>query len=140
AALVSHRGWDPGALDVARPLARRLRAPLVAGRHTRLLVDLNRSPTNRGVFSAVTRALPAAERTRLIDRHHRPHWTRVREAVDRLSAGGRRVVHVAVHSFAPTLGGVERAIDVGLLYDPHRGSVRALCRSWRDALAAADPS
>jgi predicted N-formylglutamate amidohydrolase len=52
--LASHRGWDPGALTAARELARVLRAPLIFSRVTRLLIDLNRSPGHRALFSAVT--------------------------------------------------------------------------------------
>jgi predicted N-formylglutamate amidohydrolase len=43
ALLDSHRGWDPGALQMARALSTALRAPLVASTTSRLLVDLNRS-------------------------------------------------------------------------------------------------
>ena len=42
ALLESHRGWDPGALVMARALSRGLRAPLFASTTSRLLVDLNR--------------------------------------------------------------------------------------------------
>ncbi len=50
--LASHRGWDLGALSVAKHLAQALRAPLIAGKFSRLLVDLNRSANNPKAFSA----------------------------------------------------------------------------------------
>ena len=53
--LASHRGWDPGTLDLARRLAAAFGAPLVAATTTRLLVDLNRSPHNPRAFSEITR-------------------------------------------------------------------------------------
>jgi predicted N-formylglutamate amidohydrolase len=40
--LASHRGWDPGAFDLARRLARLLDVPLIAHHITRLLMDVNR--------------------------------------------------------------------------------------------------
>jgi len=130
--LRSHRGWDPGALLVARRLARALDAPLVAATTTRLLVDLNRSPHNPRVFSERTRALPRAARAALLERHHAPHWQRVRAAIARED----RVIHVAVHSFTPVLRGRRREFEVGLLYDPRREAERRLAKRWQRRLTA----
>jgi predicted N-formylglutamate amidohydrolase len=47
ALLDSHRGWDPGALPIARALAREMNAPLIYSTISRLLVELNRSPHHR---------------------------------------------------------------------------------------------
>ena len=44
--LASHRGWDPGALTLARLLARRLRRPLLSVSWSRLFVEANRAPHN----------------------------------------------------------------------------------------------
>ena len=60
--LDSHRGWDPGALTLARALSKAMAAPLVVSTTSRLLVDLNRSEHHRAVFSSITLALPDAER------------------------------------------------------------------------------
>src|SRR4051794_3028810 len=48
--LVRHIAWDPGALGVSRSLARRLDAPLVHSRVSRLVLDCNREP---GLFDSV---------------------------------------------------------------------------------------
>ncbi len=138
--LCSHRGWDPGALSVARALARRLGLPLLAVTWSRLLVEPNRSPTNRHVWSAYTAALPAAERARILDRYWRPHRRAVEGAVRGLVARGCRVVHVAVHSFAPEIDGEVRNADVGLLYDPRRAGEKALCARWQPILEGLDPA
>lgn len=135
--LASAWGWDPGALDVARRLSRRLGAPLLAATTTRLLVDLNRSPHNPAVFSDRTRGLPRAERTALLDLHHRPHWDRVRAA---LAASGGPVLHVAVHSFAPVWRGVRRPFELGILYDPRRRGERSLAGAWKRSLEASAPA
>jgi predicted N-formylglutamate amidohydrolase len=134
--LASHRGFDAGALDVARRLARAWRAPLVAASTTRLLVDLNRSPHNPRVFSAFTRGLPRAHRDALLARHHRPHWQRVRAA---LSASPRGVLHLAIHSFTPVLGGERRDFGIGILYDPKRRAERERARAWQQRLTRALP-
>jgi predicted N-formylglutamate amidohydrolase len=141
ALLRSHRGWDPGALDVARSLSRSLAAPLVSATTTRLLVDLNRSPHNRAIFSAHTRDLSNDARAALIEHVHEPHWERVRRALDdALAAAGPPVVHVAVHSFTPRLDGRVRDFELGLLYDPARGIERRFALAWRSALRARAPS
>ncbi len=137
--LRSHRGWDPGAADVARALARSLGAPLLLGDVTRLLVDLNRSPHNPAVFGAFARELSPAERAWLLERYHAPHWRAVVEAVEAARARGDWVLHVAVHSFAPVVRGERRAFDVGLLYDPRRAPERRLAAEWKTRLASSDP-
>ena len=131
ALLRSHHGWDAGALRVARGLAAAISAPLIAATTTRLLVDLNRSPHNPRVFSALTRALPRDERRALLARYHRPHWDRVRAALD---AHPGRTLHVAVHSFTPRWNGEPREFRIGLLYDPQRSRERELAREWQRRL------
>jgi len=131
--LASHRGFDAGALACAQQLARALGSPLVAATTTRLLVDLNRSPHNPRVFSSWSRSLPRGARERLLADVHAAHWSRVRRALD---AAERRaaVVHVALHSFTPSLEGEQRKFDVGLLYDPRRARERAFALALRAAL------
>ena len=136
--LESHRGWDPGALTLARALAKALDAPLVANTTSRLLVDLNRSEHHRALFSSITRALPDAERERILDEVYRPYRDRVEQFVDGAVARGR-VVHLSTHSFAPLLHGERRRADVGLLYDPSRRPEKAFCDTWILALGAALP-
>lgn len=140
ALLASHRGWDPGALSLARLAARRTGAPLVAATVTRLLVELNRSPHNPRVFSSITRPLPAVRRRALFERYHRTHWERVEREIRAALARAPRVVHVAFHSFTPVLGEERRDFGVGLLYDPARPRERTFCDAWVAALAAAAPS
>jgi predicted N-formylglutamate amidohydrolase len=134
--LASDRGWDPGALAMARRLARALDAPLISATTTRLLVDLNRSPQNPAVFSELTRALPPPQRALLLERHHRPHWERVRAGV---AAGKSRVVHLGVHSFTPVWSGTRRHFEIGILYDPKRRGERALAREWKRQIEGACP-
>lgn len=137
--LASHRGWDAGALALAEALARALDAPLLGATVSRLLVDLNRSPTNRAVFSEFTRGLPAGERQTILDRYHTPHRNRVHEAVARLARGGEPVVHLGVHTFTPCFNGVVRRTEVALLYDPRRRGERELCHRWAAELKRALP-
>lgn len=139
--LASHRGHDPGALAMARTLARTLGAPLVAARISRLLVELNRSPGRQFRFSPVMRNAPVALRAEVCRRYYVPYWTAVEAFVARARANGERVVHISSHSFTPSLDGeMVRRADVGLLYDPARDGERVLCERWQDALSARLPN
>jgi predicted N-formylglutamate amidohydrolase len=137
--LESHRGWDPGALQLARVLAGRLRRPLLAITWSRLLVEANRSESNPRIWSRYTAPLPRAERERILERWWRPHRNAVETAVSAGIAGSRRVLHVAVHSFTPRLGGEVRNAEIGLLYDSRRRHEAKLCRRWAAILRRLDP-
>jgi predicted N-formylglutamate amidohydrolase len=137
--LESHRGWDPGALRLARLMARRLDVPLLATRWSRLLVESNRSPSNPRIWSRFTRELPREERRSILDRYWRPHREEVEEAVLEAIGRGERVVHVAVHSFTPVLDGQARNADVAFLYDSKRARETQLARRWSTLLRDDSP-
>ncbi|HET6343409.1 MAG TPA: N-formylglutamate amidohydrolase [Myxococcota bacterium] len=132
ALLESHRGYDAGALQVARAMARVTGAPLFASTVSRLLVDLNRSQGHPALFSRITRELGKADRLRILHAYYVPHRGAVEESV--ASAIRRRVavLHLCVHSFTPELDGVVRNADIGLLFDPRRPGEAAFCRRWRE--------
>ena len=138
-ALASHRGWDPGALNVARTMAARLPALLEYATLSRLVVDLNRSPRHPRVFSEFTRVLDADRRARLLLHYHTPYRSKVDAWVAERVTRGREVVHVGVHSFTPVLDGVVRHADVALLYDPARDAERDLAARWIAGLERALP-
>jgi predicted N-formylglutamate amidohydrolase len=138
--LASHRGWDPGALALARLIARELDRPLHAVTWSRLFVEANRAPTNRRIWSRFTKDLPKPERDRILDRWWRPHREAVEAAVAAALARGRRVVHVAVHSFTPELDGEVRNADIGFLYDSRHKREAQFCHRWAAALGGLDPT
>lgn len=139
ALLRSHRGWDPGALVLARTMARRFGVPAIATTTTRLLVDTNRSAGHPQRFSEATRGLPASERARIVAEHWAPHRARVETSVEAAMQGRALAMHVACHSFTPVLDGVARHTDVGLLFDPRRSHEAAVARAWQTALRARIP-
>lgn len=132
--LKSHRGWDPGALELAERFAKELAAPLYFSTVSRLLVELNRSLHHRSLFSQYTRNLSPAEKQAIVRDYYLPHRQTVEQQVAKLVAGGKRVLHVGVHSFTPELDGEVRRADIGLLYDPRRNWERAFCAQWQACL------
>ena len=139
ALLDSHRGYDPGALVMARELARAFTAPLVTSTISRLVIDLNRSLGHPQLFSAATRGAPAALRAEIVERHYLPYRAQVERLVRLSVSRGRRVIHISSHSFTPELDGKVRCADVGLLYDPARRGEAALCARWKASQAELDP-
>ncbi len=119
--LATHRGYDLGALEVARGLAKALRAPLHYATTTRLLVDLNRSLHLKGVWSSISRSLDDDEKAAVVARHYRPYRRAVESRLARLVLEAKkRVLHLSIHSFTPSLNGEVRNAEVGILYDPQR--------------------
>ena len=137
--LATHRGYDLGALEVARAFGRRLGVTPFAGTTTRLIVDLNRSPGNHNVFSEYTRSLPAEQRAAALAAHYWPYRNAVEEVVARAVAAGETVLHVSTHSFTPVLRGEVRNCDVGFLYDPGIAGEVRFVEAWYAALAVAAP-
>lgn len=122
--LESHVAWDPGALGVAREMARLLGAPLVFATVSRLVIDLNRDPSAPDSITSLSertaipgnRDLDPAERMRRIDEVYHPFHDTVEALIDeRLAARAIRAV-VSVHSFTPVYRGVERPWHVGLIH------------------------
>jgi len=131
--LDTHRGYDPGALALARDFAAATGAPLFYSTVSRLLVELNRPLDHPQLFH-----LPLPERVReaLLRRYYFPYWNAVHKAAQR----GRRVLHLSCHSFTPKLRAVRRTTDIGLLFDPERPAEAAFCRRWRDAILELSPT
>jgi predicted N-formylglutamate amidohydrolase len=137
-AIRDHIGWDVGARALQRAIATKLGAPSVASRWSRLLVDCNRDPADPSLILAVSDgiAVPgnarvsAAERRRRLAAYYEPYHA----AVARMIATARRrrpdarLRLLALHSFTPVMAGVERALDIGVLFDAHPALARRLGR------------
>ncbi len=137
--LESHRGWDPGAVGLARLIARRHDAELIEGGVSRLIVELNRSPRHPRLWSEFSRGLSGAEKEALLERYYRPYRERVRRLVAEAIARGERVFHLSVHTFTPVLDGEVRRGELGILFDPRREWESALARDWQIGLRGACP-
>ncbi|MCC7272607.1 MAG: N-formylglutamate amidohydrolase [Alphaproteobacteria bacterium] len=118
-----HIAWDIGALAVARRLAARLGAPLVAAGYSRLVIDLNRPLAARDLMAEISDATPVpgnhglspADRQARIDQLFRPYHAAISALLDRRAAAGRPSLLVCQHSFTPRLsGGAARPWHIGL--------------------------
>ncbi|MCG6868562.1 MAG: N-formylglutamate amidohydrolase [Gammaproteobacteria bacterium] len=137
--LDSHRGYDPGAMLMARTLARAFSAPLLSSTVSRLLVDLNRSIGHPRLHGEPVRGTPVEVRQHILRKFYRPYRERAERLVMQSIADSGRVVHISSHSFVPELNGKRRRADIGLLYDPTRAGEVDLCRRWKDMLVSRAP-
>ncbi|RJG00095.1 N-formylglutamate amidohydrolase [Noviherbaspirillum saxi] len=140
ALLRSHRGYDAGALRIARDMSDALAAPLVVATVSRLLIDLNRSASHPHLYSEATRAAAADIREEIHRRYYLPYRTKAESRIAQAIGGGARVIHVSCHSFTPEFKGEIRNADIGLLYDPARAGEAELCQRWRGALKTVAPA
>lgn len=132
-ALGGHRGWDPGAMDIARQLAAALDAPLVAQSITRLLVECNRSLDHPSLWSEFSRRMSDDRKLDALDRFWHAHRGEVEAQVRRAAECGP-VVHLGVHTFTPVWNGRARGTHIGILYDPRREPERTVAVGLRDAI------
>lgn len=139
AALQTHVAWDPGALGVARHLARALDAPLVLAAASRLVIDCNRPLDAPDLIAAIseTTAIPGnaavsdLERRRRIAAFHVPYHAAIEELIDQRLDAGRTTALVAVHSFTPVYRGVARPWEVGVIFDRDRSLAEPLSAALR---------
>lgn len=119
-ALSSHRGWDPGSLEVAKYLSKYLNVSLFRTNISRLLIDQNRSLNNPELFSKFALSLSDAKRRSLISDYYEPHREEIIGELARLLASSSMVVHFGIHTFTPIRNGIKRTTDLGVLFDPKR--------------------
>jgi predicted N-formylglutamate amidohydrolase len=125
AELDRHIGWDIGALEAAKELATRLDAPLIASGYSRLVIDCNRWPGGEGSTPKVSDNTPIPANVGLtkeqIDARAEacfwPYHKEVDRQLDVMTAGGRKVCMLVVHSFTPEMKGFKRPWHLGVLWN-----------------------
>ena len=115
--LSSHRGWDPGALEMAIFLSKNLDAPLFKCETTRLLIEPNRSLSSSSLFSEFSQSLSTELREEVLQCYYYPHRNTIEQLIRNST---ERTLHLSIHSFTPVWDGNVRKVDVGILFDPAR--------------------
>ena len=122
-----------GALAFAKQLSDGLRVKLFETRISRLLVDCNRSVHNPQVFSEFVKPLRSEEKNAILQKYYYRYRNSI-ESYIRQQLMKKPVLHVSMHTFTPVWEGVERNIDVSLLFDENRKLENDLCTSWFDRI------
>ena len=136
--LNSHRGYDPGALELFCFLQDLADYSFYCST-SRLLIELNRSLHHPRLFSEFTKNLSSTEKKNLLDRLYLPYRNSIENYISETIKKGEKVVHVSVHSFSQELDGKVRNADVGLLFDPSRTVEKNFCRIFKKQLLLAGP-
>lgn len=123
--LVTHIAWDSGAAQVTRMLSQRLDAPAVLSGYSRLVIDCNRKPghetsipaSSDGVVIPGNQTVSPTEAARRIEAIFHPYHHAVEAAIDHVQARGTPPAIVAIHSFTPEMGNINRPWHISVLWD-----------------------
>ncbi|WP_374446962.1 N-formylglutamate amidohydrolase [Stella sp.] len=134
-----HIGWDIGALAVARTVAMRLDATLVAAGYSRLVIDLNRPPgapdwipeISDGTPVPANRNLAEDERAARVAALFDPYHGAISALLDRRRDAGRPTFLACIHSFTPRMRGRDRPWHVGACHGPDPAMARLLADALR---------
>ncbi|HVJ47011.1 MAG TPA: N-formylglutamate amidohydrolase [Luteolibacter sp.] len=124
--VMSPKGWDPGALNLAQGFSMKFRTPLIHGDVTRLLIDLNEGGETR--WSSFSKTLPEATRGKLVDRHERPYRQAIQTRITEDLLRNDAVLHVMVHT--------EEGGSGMVLETPESGIGGDFASKWRNRLDA----
>lgn len=124
AAFDLHIAYDIGTLGLARRLGAILGACVISQPYSRLVIDCNRAPgqpgsiveVSDGVTIPANLGLDPQARAARAAAIHAPYHRRIGEELEARRALGLRSVLLCQHSFTPSLRGVARPWDVGVLH------------------------
>jgi len=143
AELNRHIALDIGVAALGRRLSLELDAPFIAQRYSRLVIDSNRAlshpdsiaTTSDGTVIAGNAGLDADRRRARAHAIHMPYHQAITDLVAARDAQGVTTIIVSLHSFTPSLAGVTRPWQAGVLYG---GGREDFARAVLSALAADD--
>lgn len=137
--LKTHRGYDPGALDLFKGLS-----PLAVFSQqymiSRLLIEPNRSLGHPQLFSEFTTPLPETQKEQILEDFYMPYRNYIEDRIGSLVLEGKVVLHFSIHTFTPELQGEIRNADIGLLFDPSRTGEEEFCTKLKEELLQEDES
>lgn len=135
--LETHRGYDPGALDLFNSLSGMadFAQPYMI---SRLLVEPNRSLGHSQLFSEFTSGLPEPQKEQILEDLYFPYRHFLEDRIAAYVRAGEEVVHLSIHSFTPELNGEVRTADIGLLFDPARPAERKFCEGFAKKILQED--
>jgi predicted N-formylglutamate amidohydrolase len=124
AAFETHIAWDIGVRALGEQLGRALGARVIAQAYSRLVVDCNRPPghpqsipeVSDGVAIPGNRGLGPADIEARLAAIHRPYHGAIAAEMDARAARGLPTLLVCLHSFTPSMAGVARPWEIGVLH------------------------
>jgi len=135
-----HIGWDIGAEPLTRRLASRFNAPAIITSYSRLVIDCNRALSDPSCISEVSDStvvpgnadLSPTARAERAEAIYWPYHRRIALMLDGFAARGVVPAVISIHSFTPSLQGVPRPWQVGVLWDVDQRIAAPLLRALRE--------
>jgi predicted N-formylglutamate amidohydrolase len=120
-----HIAWDIGVADLGVRLADRLGASFIHQVYSRLVIDCNRRPgapdsipvTSDNTIIPGNDGLDKQQAQDRAAAIFHPYQQKITDEIDDRGARGMETVLVALHSFTPRMGGIERPWHAGILHD-----------------------
>ena len=120
-----HIALDLGVRELGLVLGEKLGAPFVWQHFSRLVCDCNRHPSDPDWAAATSdgseipgnRDISNFDRAVRLAQIFEPYHRAIAEALDVRNEAGATTVLVSLHSFTPTMDGVRRPWEIGVLHD-----------------------
>ncbi|MDB5428982.1 MAG: N-formylglutamate amidohydrolase [Caulobacter sp.] len=134
-ALDQHIAWDIGIHGLGERLSALLDATFIRQSYSRLVVDCNRKHTAADFVAAVSdgQAIPGNADLKTSDRSarrrevHMPYHHRITGALEARDQQALDTILVALHSFTPSMNGIDRPWHYGVLHrDDSKASAKLL--------------
>jgi predicted N-formylglutamate amidohydrolase len=139
--MTRHIAWDIGIAGLGEHLSGGLDAVFIRQTYSRLVIDCNRDPGAVDAIPAISDATPVpanrdltqSDRAARIQEVHAPYQAAIAAELARRDALGSETILVSLHSFTPSMGGVARPWQIGVLHSGgDAGFARSTLRSLQD--------
>jgi predicted N-formylglutamate amidohydrolase len=132
--LETHRGYDPGALEIAQLVSGKLNAPLIYQVTSRLLIEINRSRDSKDLYSEFSGKLSNEEKAEVMAAYYNPFRVEQDGIIRSQVEKGKHVLHVSIHTCTDELNGQKRYMDYAILFDEEREKEKLFAESLRKAI------
>ena len=118
----SHAVYDIGAREVAFEISKALNCPLITSNVSRIVIDCNRDPYSPSAvpFKSEVHMIPGNKNVTEVEHERRiqSYYNPFHDLVDEyLNSNPDIASFIAIHSFTPVFFGVDRHVDLGVLFD-----------------------
>ncbi len=134
-----HIAYDIGARQVAKILSKRFDAATLIANYSRLLVDLNRYPSDPNQMPTVSgghrvpgnESIGQEEIDRRLEKYFHPYHDQHARMVDQLKSAFHKPIILSIHSFTPELKEIPRPWHFGVLWEEDEQLAIALLEGFR---------